>query len=133
MAWVGGLRRVVMAEFRVFLCALQEMPCHTSRGFAVETPVGVQDIFVVRDNTRVCAYYNSCPHTGAPLDWVPDRFLSLDGSQIQCATHDARFRIEDGLCIAGPCAGKRLPAVSTVGENGSVYAQFSIPGRASDE
>ncbi len=122
-----------MAEFRVFLCALRELPRHASRGFAVETPAGVQDIFVVRDNTCVCAYYNSCPHTGAPLDWVPHQFLSLDGSQIQCATHDARFRIEDGLCIAGPCTGKRLSAVPTVVENGAVYAQFSIPGRSSDE
>ncbi len=122
-----------MADFRAFLCALHELPCHASRGFAVETPAGVQDIFLVRDNTRVYAYYNSCPHTGAPLDWVPDQFLSVDASQIQCATHAARFRIEDGICIAGPCTGKRLSAVPTVVEKGAVYAQFSIHGRSGDE
>jgi nitrite reductase/ring-hydroxylating ferredoxin subunit len=124
---------MVMTEFRVFLCALQELPKRASRGFMVETPAGVQDIFVVRDNTLVVAYYNSCPHTGAPLDWVPDQFLSLDGSQIQCATHDARFRVEDGVCIAGPCTGKRLSAVVTVVEKEAVYAEFSIQGRSGDK
>jgi nitrite reductase/ring-hydroxylating ferredoxin subunit len=122
-----------MAEFRVFLCALEELSPHASRGFAVETPAGVQDIFVVRDSTHVCAYYNSCPHTGAPLDWVPDQFLSLDGSHIQCATHAARFRIEDGVCIAGPCTGERLSAVPIVVAKGAVYAQFSVQGHSADE
>jgi len=121
-----------MTERRVFLCALQELPDGASRGFAVETGAGVQDIFVVHKNTRVVAYHNSCPHTGGPLDWVPDQFLSLDGSQIQCATRDARFRIADGVCIAGPCAGKRLSAVRTVVVKGAVFAEFSVQGRAGD-
>ena len=115
------------------ICRLEELDDPGSRGAAVTIAGQLQDIFIVRRGGDVYGYLNSCPHTGAPLDWVPDRFLSLDGSQIQCATHDARFRIEDGLCIAGPCAGKRLAAVATVVENGAVYAQFSIPGRASDE
>ena len=110
-----------MGEVRVFLCALQELPCHASRGFAVETPVGVQDIFVVRDNTRVCAYYNSCPHTGAPLDWMPDQFLSLDMAHIQCATHAALFNVHDGVCVAGPCRGDALIAVPLVSDADSVF------------
>lgn len=117
---------MAMTDCRVFLCALQELENGASRGFTVETPAGVEDIFVVRRNTRVVAYRNSCPHTGGPLDWVPDQFLSLDGSQIQCATHDARFRIEDGVCIVGPCAGKRLSAVITVVAEGAVYAEFPV-------
>jgi len=27
---------------------------------------------------------------------------------IQCATHGALFRIRDGYCVAGPCAGQGL-------------------------
>ena len=119
-----------MTEFRVFLCALQELPKRASRGFMVETPAGVQDIFVVHKNAQIVAYRNSCPHTGGPLDWVPDQFLSLDGRQIQCATHDARFRIEDGVCIAGPCAGERLSPVRLVVLNGAIYASFSDQGQA---
>ena len=122
-----------MTEQRVFLCALRELADASSRGFVVETAAGVQDIFLVHSNTRVVAYRNSCPHTGGPLDWVPDQFLSLDASLIQCATHDARFRIEDGVCIAGPCAGRRLSPVRTVVEEDAVYAVFAVHDRAGDE
>ena len=55
------------------------------------------------------------------LDWVPDRFMSEDGSYIMCATHGALFEIEDGDCIAGPCAGDRLTDVPvTVAPDGRV-------------
>jgi nitrite reductase/ring-hydroxylating ferredoxin subunit len=65
----------------------------------------------VRRGGNVVVYVNSCPHIGTPLDWLPDRFLSLDGSRIVCATHGAEFTIEDGECLAGPCLGERLDAV----------------------
>ena len=71
----------------------------------------VRDIFLVHKAGQVFGYVNSCPHTGAPLDWIADRFLDLNGSFIQCATHDARFRIEDGRCVAGPCNGASLTSV----------------------
>jgi nitrite reductase/ring-hydroxylating ferredoxin subunit len=35
----------------------------------------------------------------------------LEGQYIQCATHGALFRFEDGLCLAGPCPGKHLQSV----------------------
>lgn len=79
----------------------------------------MHDVFVVRMQGEVYAYHNRCPHTGAPLDWVPDQFLSLDGRHIQCANHAALFRVHDGFCIAGPCSGqalKRLPVIVSDGE-----------------
>jgi len=66
---------------------------------------------VVRQGTTVHAYINSCPHTGAPLNWDGDRFLTRDGDMIQCAIHGALFRISDGLCMWGPCLKQRLTAV----------------------
>lgn len=121
-----------MSEQRVFLCEFRELQDGTSRGFSIDTPVGPQDIFVVRRNEQLFAYRNSCPHTGGPIDWVPDQFLSLDGSMIQCATHDARFRIEDGVCVAGPCVGRRLSPVTVLLADGVVHAVFSIQPRARD-
>lgn len=98
---------------RVFgLCRLSEIPAGSSRGFSLSAPAVREDIFLVRTLAGIYAYRNSCPHTGGPLDWVPDRFLNLDGNLIQCATHDALFRIEDGLCVKGPCAGRSLCAVA---------------------
>ena len=90
------------------VCSLAELPEGSSRGFSIQTGDAREDIFLVHKNGQVSAYLNSCPHTGGPLDWLPDKFLNLDGDLIQCASHDALFRIEDGVCIAGPCAGRSL-------------------------
>lgn len=80
-----------------------------------------REIFAVFSNGQYFVYDNHCPHTGSPLDWMPDQFLNLDKSMIQCATHHAMFRIADGYCIAGPCVGQSLTAVDVTEENGVVY------------
>ena len=56
-----------------------------------------------------------------PLDWVPDRFLSADGSRIVCATHGAEFRIADGACLQGPCFGDALEQVLIQVKDGTVF------------
>jgi len=56
----------------------------------------------------------------AALNWVPDQFLDLTGDYIQCATHDALFRIADGVCVYGPSAGDRLTPLPTAVEAGEV-------------
>ena len=96
---------------RLRLCRIEELDDPGSRGFTLRTAAGVQDIFLVRRGTEVHAYVNHCPHTGSPLDWQPDQFLNLDRTLIQCSTHHALFRIGDGQCIAGPCAGQALTSV----------------------
>jgi nitrite reductase/ring-hydroxylating ferredoxin subunit len=69
-------------------------------------------LFLVRKRGQVYAYRNRCPHTGVTLNWQPDQFLDMDGVMIQCATHGALFRISDGYCLQGPCAGQSLEAVA---------------------
>lgn len=107
------------------LCRLDEIPDGGARGFA-PSPGGFTGLFAVRRGEAVFVYVNACPHIGVPLDWAPDRFLSADGSQIVCATHGATFRIEDGVCTAGPCHGDRLELVPLSVEEGVVY----IPNEA---
>jgi nitrite reductase/ring-hydroxylating ferredoxin subunit len=103
------------------VCRLHEIEDPGSKGMTVSSPAGLQDIFIVRLGDDAHGYLTSCPHTGAPLDWTPDRFLDLDGRYIQCAMHGALFRIEDGRCIAGPCNGDRLTRVPVRVEAGVVY------------
>jgi nitrite reductase/ring-hydroxylating ferredoxin subunit len=78
------------------------------------------DLLVVRRGNRVYGYRNSCPHTGGPLDWVSGEFLDLERKYIQCATHAALFRITDGVCVYGPCAGGQLTPVPLVVQDGDV-------------
>ena len=108
-------------RLRQALCSIEALPEGQSRGFTVHARDGVQDILLVHKNKTVVAYRNSCPHTGGPLDWVPDQFLDLDGNFIQCATHDALFRIDNGFCVAGPCSGERLSAVDIEVADGVVW------------
>jgi nitrite reductase/ring-hydroxylating ferredoxin subunit len=72
------------------------------------------ELIVLRLRDRVQVYVNRCPHKGASLDWSPGKFLSPDGQYLQCATHAALFRFEDGECVAGPCAGDALMALAVV-------------------
>ena len=64
--------------------------------------------FVVRREGAVVGYVDSCPHTGAPLPAERDRYLDGKGEWILCWTHGAMFRIDDGLCVAGPCVKRSL-------------------------
>lgn len=113
------------------LCRLDELPDPGSRGMSLTLGERQYDIFLVRRAEQVYGYLNRCPHTGAPLDWMPDRFLSIDQQHIQCAMHGALFRPEDGVCVAGPCAGDRLTPVPVAVESGDVVVpgdELSLPG-----
>jgi nitrite reductase/ring-hydroxylating ferredoxin subunit len=109
------------------LCRLDDLPDNSSRGFSLDGDPGME-IFIVRRAARVYAYRNSCPHTGAPLDWLPDQFLNAERTLIQCATHAAQFRIDDGVCIAGPCHGARLTALPVVVVDGVVLLMPDLGG-----
>ncbi len=99
------------------LCRLDDIPDPGGKGFA---PPDRSRFFVVRVGGAVWGYVNSCPHQGVNLDWNPDRFLTYDKHLIQCATHGARFVIETGRCIAGPCRGRALTPVAVRIVNGAV-------------
>lgn len=92
------------------LCRVGDIPDGGAKRFPAK-PGAFTGVFAVRRGAAVRVYVNACPHIGTPLDWVPDRFLTADGTQIVCATHGALFRIEDGVCTHGPCRGDALETV----------------------
>lgn len=94
------------------LCRVDEISDSASRGFSVCVGELRLEMFVVRRGDELFGYRNNCPHTGAPLDWSPDQFLDADGKFIQCAMHGALFKVEDGYCVLGPCAGQSLRRVA---------------------
>jgi nitrite reductase/ring-hydroxylating ferredoxin subunit len=96
------------------LCCAADIPEGGGRGFVFGRGAEQRRLFVVRHQGALRAYRNACPHVGTPLDFVPDRFFDPSGTLLQCATHGARFRVDDGYCVAGPCAGKRLSPVEIV-------------------
>jgi len=103
------------------LCRLDEIPDGAARCFRATDARGRERrLLVVRRGETARAYVNSCPHQGTPLDLRPDDFFDAQGRHLVCATHGAVFRPDDGLCLAGPCAGESLEAVGVEVRGGCV-------------
>lgn len=100
------------------LCAEKELKEGASKGFLVEG----HQLFAVKKHGKIHAYKNHCPHLGIQLEFMPDQFLDMEGSLIQCAMHGALFRIEDGYCISGPCVDQSLQPISLEEKDGHLYA-----------
>ena len=109
---------------KMALFAKDEMVDDTCKTISIPDGNFTREIFAVFKEGGYFVYENRCPHTGSPLDWMPDQFLNLDKTLIQCSTHHALFRIEDGYCIAGPCSGQGLSAVSVLEQDGVIWLQI---------
>lgn len=96
------------------LCHESEIGEGEARGFELHNKY----IFAVKKDGRLYVYYNYCPHLGTPLEWQEHQFLDNSGTLIQCSTHGALFRMEDGHCLAGPCKGKNLKTIRHTIGNG---------------
>lgn len=106
------------------LCQVDSLLDGYPRGVRTNCEGKLRDLIVIRKAGRVFVYINSCPHQGTPLNWTDGQFLDKEEKHLICATHGALFRIEDGFCLGGPCAGKSLRAVSIRVRNGAVYSSY---------
>ena len=105
----------------MFICALDNLSDPGSYGFSLDFAGKTVDGFVVRRGGECYGYRYSCPHTGSPLDWVEHQFLDIEGSLIQCAVHDARFLIDTGECVMGPCPGASLESLPIRVKDDNIY------------
>ncbi|HKD54562.1 MAG TPA: Rieske 2Fe-2S domain-containing protein [Steroidobacteraceae bacterium] len=101
-----------MIDVERVVCRLSDIAPQGARAFTLgggEWPLrGV----VVRLGDTVRGYVNRCPHAGHPLNLLPERFLTPDGTLLLCSSHGALFEKGTGYCVAGPCAGRSLTPVA---------------------
>lgn len=90
---------------------LETLPNPSVIGLELELPDRLLALILTRQDERVCAFLNSCPHTGVRLDWRPQDFLDVSTEFLQCAMHGALFEQDSGRCVAGPCVGRHLFSV----------------------
>ncbi len=92
-------------------------------GFSVAKNGETIEGFLLKNDRQYFAYKNTCPHTGFPLDWLEHQFLDSEGALIQCAVHDARFLIDTGECVFGPCQGQLLQKLDIKIKDDGVYLE----------
>lgn len=102
------------------LCALSDVKEPGAKGFTFGTGKDRFDMFVVRTQGVVRGWLNTCPHNFTTLEFIADKFLTRDARHILCATHGAQFRLDDGVCVEGPCPGKALTPLPIRLENGRI-------------
>ena len=94
------------------LCRLAELRATGCREFRLGSGEWPLRGFLVQSGTSVHGYVNRCAHQSLPLNYLPDRFLTHDGSMILCTAHGAIFEKSTGFCVSGPCAGRSLVRIA---------------------
>jgi len=104
-----------------FLCKLSDLEELSCKSFTVDHSQKSSRIFIIRKADEVFGYLNVCPHALAPLEWNPDDFLDVKKEFILCSMHGAKFTIEEGTCVEGPCNGVGLTPVNLNITNGIIF------------
>jgi len=108
-----------LVDKQMKICCLADIEDGAARQFVINNN---DEIFIVRQGKQLYCYRNSCPHTGAALNWLPDHFLDTSLTYIQCGSHDALFQIQNGYCVHGPCIGQSLTPCDLKLINDEVHA-----------
>lgn len=93
------------------LCNIHDIEEEDSKEFFVPSGDTEKSILAVKKDGLIYVYTNNCPHLGIPMNIEPDRFLDVEKNFVQCSTHGALFKIEDGECVSGPCLGEKLQSI----------------------
>ncbi|MFT3922469.1 MAG: Rieske 2Fe-2S domain-containing protein [Myxococcales bacterium] len=74
------------------------------------------------------AYLNECRHLPIPIDLGSRRYLTQDKRHLLCGTHGALYRLDDGVCVTGPCLSLALDALKLIEEDGVLYIDDTVIG-----
>ncbi|MEN9657039.1 MAG: hypothetical protein RL571_504 [Pseudomonadota bacterium] len=80
--------------------------------FTLEWGGRERSAFVLRYDGRVYAYINECAHIPIEMDFNPGDLFDLSRSWLVCSTHGAYYAPNTGLCLGGPCPGRKLISLS---------------------
>ncbi len=70
------------------------------------------EAFLANAEGHIVAYQNVCRHIPVSLDYGDGEIFSPDWKFFQCRTHGAKYEPRTGVCVDGPCAGRRLKPVA---------------------
>ncbi|WP_273432244.1 Rieske 2Fe-2S domain-containing protein [Chitinibacter tainanensis] len=104
------------------ICAAAEL---VERGLAVRFSVTragrPRAALAIRYSGQVFGYLNECAHVPIELDFNPGDVFDLSREYLICSTHGAYYQPDSGVCVGGPCAGRRLQAIPLVEQDGAIW------------
>lgn len=100
----------------------EDFPDGTSRKFTLRCGGRSLEGFAFGFAGELHAYLNRCRHIPLPMDWLDNRFFTVDEKYVVCANHGALYEPTTGECVWGPCTGARLQRVPLKVEDGTVRA-----------
>jgi nitrite reductase/ring-hydroxylating ferredoxin subunit len=106
----------------IFLCRIEELIGDpATKNVVLGQGEDELDIVIVQTNGARHAYINCCPHQFIPLETFPNHFLTEDKKFFVCSGHGARFELDTGTCVSGPCFGKGLDPLLIAEKDGALY------------
>jgi len=104
------------------IATVDEIPDRGQRFTYRDGPFDEEGLLLRLPDGTVRAFKNECRHLPMRLDdREPAELWDPEGRHLVCSSHGARYRPEDGLCVAGPCEGSHLKALPIVVHDGHVY------------
>ena len=100
-----------MTDNHIPLPSLDSLPDNHTKSFVIYELTPPLDIILIHHCGQHYAYIDQCPHFGVSLNWKPDQYYDVENHYLQCSTHGAKFQIDNGLCIYGPCHGAFLKSI----------------------
>ncbi len=105
-----GINNLFSNDNKILLTDLNKLTAHK---VSVVEAKG-QSIVLARVGDNVKAYVNNCPHANVPLNSMYKIEIDPRELTLKCSVHDAFFRVEDGVCVRGPCQNQALKAVAII-------------------
>lgn len=112
------LPRTGKMQYRMSLIGnLEDFPDNSTHSIRC----GQLALLLVRRAGLLFVYENRCPHTHKTLDPQGGSLATSGGLLIQCQRHAAQFIADTGECVAGPCLGETLKALSFTVSGSVIY------------
>jgi nitrite reductase/ring-hydroxylating ferredoxin subunit len=108
--------------FVFFLCHYQDLVNNPVQILSLPSSENNRDsVILTLHGDSIRAFRNQCPHAWVPLDLASPDILSGCKQYLQCSSHFAQFRKQDGYCIYGPCQGQSLQKVDVVVDKDKIF------------
>ncbi|QLG89764.1 Rieske 2Fe-2S domain-containing protein [Chitinibacter bivalviorum] len=89
--------------------------------FVVQNGARERAAIALRYDGQVYAYINECAHIPIELDFNPGDVFDLSRQFLVCSTHGAYYDPTNGLCLGGPCTGRRLSPLTVIEKDEAVW------------